>query len=25
MLFSAIVRRNVPTLIGWKFPTIAGE
>jgi len=25
MLFNAIVRRNVPTLIGWKFFTIAGE
>jgi len=25
MLFNAIIRRNVPTLIGWKFPTIADE
>jgi len=25
MLFNAIVRRNVPTSIGWKFTTIAGE
>jgi len=25
MLFNAIIRRNVATLIGWKFHTIAGE
>jgi len=25
MLFNAIVRRNVPTLIDWKFRTVAGE
>jgi len=25
MLFNAIVRRNVPTLIDWKFRTIARE
>jgi len=25
MLFNAIIRRNVPMLIGWKFPAIADE
>jgi hypothetical protein len=25
MLFNAIIHRNVSTLIGWKFHTIAGE